>query len=147
MSGYFLTLGGSVASYVQYGPMYTLTGGYSSPTNLASGLAETVVVGAAPYSSGVINTPVKKATKQLARLNLQQPRLLYGEDFVGRLRGVVYDDVLRGAYGWEEHLKALGLSGLDFNDRGKLVLIEGHNYAFARSDNGNSILTDNPTFW
>lgn len=147
VSGNFLVLGGDVLNYSSSGSMSPLSRGYSSFVNLATGLAETVVVGAEPYLSTYNISPTDQSTLPLARLNLQQPRLSYGKFFVGRLRGVVYDDVLRSLLGWEEHLKALGFSGTDFKDRGKLVEIDGHNYAFARSYSGNSILTDNPAFW
>jgi len=147
VTGNFLVLGGSVANYSAYDIMYAFSRGYSSPINLSTGLAERVEVGTQPYASTFSINPALQTAKPLSRLNLQQPRLIYGNDFVGRLRGVVYDDVLRSMYGWEEHLKVLGFSGTDFTDRGKLVLIDGYNYAFARSYSGNSILTDNPAFW
>lgn len=147
VTGNFLVLGGDVASYNGWGPMYAFSRGYSSPINLSTGLAERVEAGIQPYASTYNINPTLQTAKPLSRLNLQQPRLFYGNDFFGRLRGVVYDDVLRSLYGWEEHLKVLGFSGTDFTDRGKLVEIDGYNYAFARSASGNSILTDNPAFW
>lgn len=147
VTGNFVVLSGDIASYSAQGGMFSFSRGYSSPINLSTGLAERVEVGAQPYFSGYGIGPTLQADKPLSRLNLQQPRLIYGNDCVGRLRGVVYDDVLRGIYGWEDHLKVLGFSGTDFTDRGKLVLIDGYNYAFARSHSGNSILTDNPAFW
>lgn len=147
VTGDFVVLGGDIGNYNTVANMHAFARGYSSPINLSLGLAETVDVGAQPYSSTYNISPTTQSAKPLARLNLQQPRLFFGADFVGRLRGVVYDDVLRSIYGWEEHLKALGFSGTDFTDRGKLVLIDGYNYAFARSYSGNSILTDNPAFW
>ena len=142
-----MVLGGSVVNYSSQGGVFTFSNGYSSPINLSTGLAEHVEVGAQPYGSTHTINPTAQTAKPLSCLNLQQPRLFYGNDFVGRLRGVVYDDVLRSVYGWEEHLKVLGFSGTDFTDRGKLVSIGGYNYAFARSYSGNSILTDNPAFW
>lgn len=147
VTGNFVVFGGNVVSYNSGDIMYAFSRGYSSPINLSTGLAERVSVGAQPYASGSAISPTLQAAKPLSRLNLQQPRLMYGNDFVGRLRGVVYDDVLRSLYGWVEHLKVLGFSGTDFTDRGKLVSIDGYNYAFARSYSGNSILTDNPAFW
>ena len=147
VTGNFLVLGGDVLNYHFNGIMYAFSRGYSSPINLSTGLAERVEVGAQPYASGFNISPSLQTAKPLSRLNLQQPRLFYAGDFVGRLRGVVYDDVLRSLYGWEEHLKVLGFNGTDFTDRGKLVSIDGYNYAFARSASGNSILTDNPAFW
>lgn len=147
VTGNFVVLGGDIAIYFTSGSMFAFSRGYSSPINLSTGLAEHVEVGAQPYASTSNINPTSQTTKPLSRLNLQQPRLMYGNDFVGRLRGVVYDDVLRSLYGWEEHLKVLGFSGTDFTDRGKLVSIDGYNYAFARSGSGNSILTDNPAFW
>lgn len=147
VTGNFVVLGGDVANYTDRPNMYAFSRGYSSPINLSTGLAERVTVGAQPYAGSPDTNPAAQTTKPLSRLNLQQPRLIYGNDFVGRLRGVVYDDVLRSLYGWEEHLKVLGFSGTDFTDRGKLVEIGGYNYAFARSYSGNSILTDNPAFW
>lgn len=147
VTGNFVVFGGDIANYSSSSNMYAFSRGYSSPINLSTGLAELVEVGAQPYASTVSISPTSQADKPLSRLNLQQPRLMYGNDFVGRLRGVVYDDVLRSLYGWEEHLKVLGFSGTDFTDRGKLVSIDGYNYAFARSHSGNSILTDNPAFW
>ncbi len=147
VTGNFLVLGGDIANYNGSPQSSAFCRGYSSPINLSTGLAERVEVGSQPYASTSTINPSLQATKPLSRLNLQQPRLIYGNDFVGRLRGVVYDDVLRSLYGWEEHLKVLGFSGTDFTDRGKLVSIDGYNYAFARSASGNSILTDNPAFW
>lgn len=147
VTGNFAVLGGSVGNYSSSSNMYAFTNGYSSPINLSTGLAEQAEVGTQPYYSTNTARPTNQSSKPLSRLNLQQPRLFYGGDFVGRLRGVVYDDVLRSLYGWEEHLKVLGFSGTDFTDRGKLVEIDGYNYAFARSNSGNSILTDNPAFW
>ena len=147
VTGNFVVLGGEVANYNGAGVMYAFSRGYSSPINLSSGLAEHVEVGTQPYTTTHNINPNLQSTKPLSRINLQQPRLFYGTDFVGRLRGVVYDDVLRSLYGWEEHLKVLGFSGTDITDRGKLVSIDGYNYAFARSYSGNSILTDNPAFW
>lgn len=147
VTGNFVVLGGAVANYNRSHYMYAFSRGYSSPVNLATGLYGHVQVGAEPYASTDSILPNAQTAKPLSRLNLQQPRLLYGDAFVGRLRGVVYDDVLRSLYGWEELLKVLGFSGTDFTDRGKLVSIDGYNYAFARSFSGNSILTDNPAFW
>lgn len=147
VTGNFVVLGGDTANYNSYDNLYAFSQGYSSPINLSTGLAERVSVGTEPYASTYTINPTAQTAKPLSRLNLQQPRLFYGNDFVGRLRGVVYDDVLRSLYGWEEHLKVLGFSGTDFTDRGKLVSIDGYNYAFARSYSGNSILTDNPEFW
>lgn len=147
VTGNFVVLGGSVTNYNAHSSMYAFSLGYSSPINLSTGLAERVTVGAQPYASSPDTNPNAQTAKPLSRLNLQQPRLFYGNDFVGRLRGVVYDDVLRSLYGWQEHLKVLGFSGTDFTDRGKLVSIDGYNYAFARSYSGSSILTDNPAFW
>lgn len=147
VTGNFVVLGGDVANYNVNSNMYAFSLGYSSLINLSTGLAERVTVGTQPYASTVNINPTLQTAKPLSRLNLQQPRLFYGNDFVGRLRGVVYDDVLRSLYGWEEYLKVLGFSGTDFTDRGKLVSIDGYNYAFARSASGNSILTDNPAFW
>lgn len=147
VSGNFLALGSGIENYNTYPYLYALSVGYSSPINLSSGLAQTVAIGAEPYLSGKDISPSAQVAQPPARINFQQPRLSYGGNFVGRLRGVVYDDVLRSLYGWEVHLKALGFSGTDFTDRGKLALIGGYNYAFARSHSGNSILTDNPAFW
>lgn len=147
VTGNFLVLGGDIASYNTNPATYAFSRGYSSPINLSTGLAERVSVGTEPYASTYGINPRLQTAKPLSRLNLQQPRLYYGSDYVGRLRGVVYDDVLRSLYGWEEHLRVLGFSGTDFTDRGKLVSIDGYNYAFARSASGNSILTDNPAFW
>lgn len=147
VTGNFVVLGGDVINYNTNGSMFAFSRGYSSPINLSTGLAERVEAGAQPYASTYTIIPTLQTVKPLSRLNLQQPRLIYGNDFVGRLRGVVYDDVLRSLYGWEEHLKVLGFSGTDFTNRGKLVSIDGYNYAFARSYSGNSILTDNPVFW
>lgn len=147
VTGNFVVLGGDVGNYNSSPTISAFSRGYSSPINLSTGLAEHVEVGAQPYMNTSQLNPSLQTAKPLSRLNLQQPRLFYGNDFVGRLRGVVYDDVLRSLYGWEEHLKVLGFSGTDFTDRGKLVLIDGYNYAFARSHSGNSILTDNPAFW
>lgn len=147
VTGNFIVLAGDTVNYNGVAANYAFSRGYSSPINLSTGLAERVEVGSQPYASTYSINPPLQTAKPLSRLNLQQPRLFYGDDFVGRLRGVVYDDVLRSMYGWEEHLKVLGFSGTDFTDRGKLVLIDGYNYAFARSYSGNSILTDNPAFW
>lgn len=146
-TGNFVVLGGDVANYITNGNMFAFSRGYSSPINLSTGLAERVEVGAQPYASTYNISSALQTAKPLSRINLQQPRLFYGDDFVGRLRGVVYDDVLRSLYGWQEHLKVLGFSGTDFTDRDKLVSIDGYNYVFARSHSGNSILTDNPVFW
>lgn len=147
LSGNFVALGGDILAYDDYNPSYAYCRGYSSPTNLATGLAETVAVGAEPYMSSHATNPSGQYALALARINFQQPRLRFGNSFLGRLRGVVYDDVLRSCCGWEDHLKALGFTGTDFTDRGKTVLIDGHRYAFARSHSGNSFLTDNPAFW
>lgn len=147
VSGNFVVLGGDIANYNSPATSYALCRGYSAPVNPATGLSEIVTVGAEPYLSGFALSPSGESAQCLSRLNLQQPRLSCDAKFVGRLRGVVYDDVLRSLYGWEEHLKVMGFSGAEFNDRGKLVLIDGYNYAFARSASGNSIITDNPAFW
>lgn len=146
VTGNFVVLGGDIKSYNAAADMYALGQGYTAPIDLSSSLAQTVDVGSEPYSSTYSLSSDAQSGQPLARLNLQQPRLFFADKFVGRLRGVVYDDVLRN-YGWEEHLKVLGFSGSDFTDRGKLVEIDGYNYAFARSASGNSILTDNPAFW
>lgn len=148
ITGNFVALGGDIARYNEGNVgVYAFSRGYSSPIDISSGLAQQAVVGAEPYSSTPTLDASATFSKPLARLNLQQPRLIYASNFVGRLRGVVYDDVLRSICGWGETLKVLGFSGTDFNDRGKTILIDGYNYAFARSASGNSILTDNPAFW
>lgn len=146
VTGNFVALGGDIGSYNSSPNIYALGKGYTAPIDLFSSLAQTVNVGSEPYSSTYALGSDAQPGKSLARLNLQQPRLFFADNFLGRLRGVVYDDVLRN-YGWQEHLKVLGFSGSDFTDRGKLVEIDGYNYAFARSASGNSILTDNPAFW
>src|SRR5690606_6345675 len=100
-------LGGDIANYNTNTGMNAFSRGYSSPINLSTGLAEHVEAGTQPYASTYNINPTLQTAKPLSRLNLQQPRLFCGNDFVGRLRGVVYDDVLRSLYGWEEHLKVL----------------------------------------
>ncbi len=145
--GSFVVLGGSIPSFAALEPMFAYSVGYTSPMDLSTGLLLFTQVGAEPYRSESALNKTNKSGRAPARINLQQPRLLCGNEFVGRLRGVVYDDVIRHEYGWEEHLKVLGFSGTNFTDRGKLVLLDGYNYAFARSNSGNSILTDNPAFW
>jgi len=147
ISGNFLALSGGIYNYnASYTVGYGYAGGYSSPINLATGLAERIDIGALPYLNERSLESALTLTKTIPKVNLQQPRLQYGNEIVGILRGVVYDDVLR-IFGWEEYLRTMGFSGTDFTDRGKLVEIDGHNYAFARSLSGNSILTDNPAFW
>lgn len=147
LSGNFLALGCGNEAFSTYPYNYAFSNGYSAPTNLFNGLPETVSVGAAPFLSTPSLDPSANNDSIPARLNFQQPRLMVGGKFAGRLRGVVYDDVLRREYGWGVSLKALGFSGTDYTDRGKPVKIGDYSYAFARSYSGNSILTDNPAFW
>lgn len=146
VSGNFIALGGDISGYSTAASMYAYCRGYSAPVDLSSGLAQTVSVGTEPYSASYQLNPTVNATLAPAKINFQQPRLSYGLSFVGRLRGVVYDDVIR-LYVWQLHLTALGFSGAVFTDRAKPVLIKGYHYAFARNASGNSFLTDNPAFW
>lgn len=147
ITGNFLVLGGDIVNYNSSSQTkHAFCRGYTSPRDLFSGLSVLSVVGAEPYMS-TDNIDPSKVVAAPARINLQQPRLVSDDLFVGRLRGVVYDDILRSNYSWSTALKSLGFSGTDFTDRGKIVSIDGHNYAFARSYSGNSFLTDNPDFW
>lgn len=143
----FIVLGGGIYPYADTGVVYAFCKGYSCPIHPVTGLSGQVVLGAAPYIDSPETNPTATYHANVSRLNFQQPRIVCNGVFVGRLRGVLYDDLIRTYAGWRPHLKALGFSGEDFNDRGKLVKIDGHNYAFARSYSGNSYLTDNPAFW
>lgn len=147
LSWNFLVLGGDIEKYNSSSFMYAFSRGYSAPRNLSTGIAQHAVTEAEPYASSATLESAGSTGSLPARINFQQPRLLSGGVFSGRLRGVVYDDLLRTLYSWRVGLKALGFSGSDFSDRGKVVEIEGYNYAFARSNSGNSFLTDNPAFW
>lgn len=147
-SANFVALGGDISSYNAGSVhMYAFSRGYTSPRDPYTGIAKHARIEAEPYKSFNTTNPTGSAGSIPARLNLQQPRLMSEDKFSGRLRGVVYDDVLRSSYGWEVALKALGFSGTDFTDRGKPVKIGDYSYAFARSYSGNSFLTDNPAFW
>lgn len=147
ITGNFGALGGDILNYsVSNASTYAFSRGYTFPRDLSTGLAQLTETGAEPYRGQHTVNPALIGEPP-PRLNLQQPRLLADGVFVGRLRGVLYDDVLRFQYGWETHLKALGFSGDDFADRGKAVQIGDYRYAFARSQSGNSFLTDNPDFW
>lgn len=147
VSGNFVVLGGSIQPYGVPGPMVPYTYGYTSLRDLSTGLLQHVEVGSEPYDTERSLNPTSDTTLIPSRINFQQPRVVSGDMLVGRLRGVVYDDVLRVKYGWEVGLKALGFTGSDYTDRGKPVKIGDHSYAFARSYTGNSYLTDNPEFW
>lgn len=147
VSGGFLVLGGDIAPFSQSPLMYTLSRGYTSPRDLSTGTAQSAPVFAEPYASTFGINASSNIASMPELINFQQPRLMSPQKFLGRLRGVVYDDVLRSNYGWEVALKALGFSGADFTDRGKPVKIGDYSYAFARSASGNSFLTDNPAFW
>lgn len=148
VSGNFVVLGGGILKYHEYGPMYAFSQGYTSLRDLTTGLVQQVPeVEAEPYMSTPYIEPKGDATLLPPRINFQQPRVVSGGDLIGRLKGVVYDDVLRAKYGWEVGLKVLGFTGSDYTDRGKPVKIGNSSYAFARSYSGNSYLTDNPDFW
>lgn len=143
----FIALGGGVYPYGEGGGAPAYCGGFSAPVDVTTGFAQSIVMGAEPYISSSGFSTEDRSLPAPTQLNLQQPRLRAGENLVGRLRGAVYDDLLRSFYGWQGHLEALGFSGANYTDRGKVVEIDGYNYAFARSFAGNSILTDNPVFW
>lgn len=147
VSGNFVVLGGDVLTFDRSDAMYALSRGYTALRDLSTGTAMRAVVETEPYASSYSSSPSANTDSIPAQLNFQQPRLVSDGRFCGRLRGVVYDDVLRSKYGWEVGLKALGFSGTDFTDRGKPVKIGDYSYAFARSASGNSFLTDNPAFW
>lgn len=147
----FIALGGENADYGSPGSngnnTYTLCRGFTSPRNQATGLAEYNPVEASPFSE-FYNTFRSSANsaEMPANINFQQPRVKAGSDFVGRLRGVVYDDVL-GLGGWGRYLTALGLSGTDDTGMNKLVEIEGYKYAYCKGFMGGFVMTDNPVFW
>ncbi len=147
VTGNFVALGGDLGNYNLSPSMFAFSRGYTSPRDISTGLAQRVIVEAEPYASFATINPSAITESMPGRFNFQQPRLMSAGKFTGRLRGVVYDDVLRSNYGWEVCLKALGFSGTDFTDRGKPVKIGDYSYAFARSASGNSFLTDNPAFW
>jgi hypothetical protein len=147
VSGNFVVLGGGIYRYGSYGPMYAFSVGYTSLRDLITGLAQHVEIGTEPYMDVPYLNPTADTTFIPSRINFQQPRVVSGGMLVGRLRGVVYDDVLRAKYGWEVGLKALGFTGTDFTDRAKPVKIGDYRYAFAKSYTANSYLTDNPEFW
>lgn len=147
----FIALGGENAGYNSDGSngnnTYTLCRGFTSPRNQATGLADYNVVEASPFSS-FYNTFRSNANSAAmpAKINFQQPRLTAGSDFVGKLKGVVYDDVL-GLGGWGRYLTALGLNGADDSDMNKFVKIEGYRYAYCKGFMGGFVMTDNPAFW
>lgn len=147
ISGNFVVLGGEIYKYGNLGLMYAFSRGYTSLRDLITGLAQHVEVETEPYMAEPYLNPSADTTFIPSRINFQQPRVVSENMLVGRLRGVVYDDVLRAKYGWEVGLKALGFTGTDFTDRAKPVKIGNYSYAFARSYTGNSYFTDNPEFW
>lgn len=147
LSNTFIVLGGDNVSFAGTNASYTLSKGFTSPRNLITGLAEYAITQAQPFAAyfntfrnSNINGPIP------ANLNFQSPRVAVDDCYAGRLRGVVYDDVL-ALHGWPVYLRALGFSGADFNDRGKIVTINSQNYAYAPGYNGGFIMTDDPGFW
>ncbi|HCA24852.1 MAG TPA: hypothetical protein DEP32_11880 [Pseudomonas sp.] len=147
VSNRFVALGGDYANYNGNSGVYTLCGGFTAPRNQATGVAEFIATQAQPF----LNNRTQYINSGLAgqvpgRVQLQQPRLAVGDGYAGRLRGVVYDDVL-ALHGWAAYAKALGFSGSDFTDSGKVVNVDGANYAHAQGYHGGFLMTDNVAFW
>lgn len=121
--------------------------GFTAPRSPRNGLSEYVTLYCDRYerlseitvAADITGVPPK-------HLHLQAPALRSGDSFVGRARGVAYDDVLM-YYGWPLYLRALGFTGKNFSDRGRVVSINGHQYAFAAVYNGGFVMTDDPAFW
>lgn len=147
LSNTFIVLGGDNASFSVTNGSYTLSRGFTSPRNLVTGLAEHAVTQAQPFAAYFSAFRNSNITGPIpASLNLQSPRVAVDGCYAGRLRGVVYDDVL-ALHGWPVYLRALGFSGADFTDCGKIVTINSQNYAYSPGYNGGFIMTDDPVFW
>lgn len=144
----FTVLGGANLDYdgINYNDS-SLCGGFTAPRNLLTGLAKYAETHAQPFLYRQGNYPFENTAGPIpAHLSLQSPRIAVGTGYAGRLRGVGYDDVL-GVSGWPVYLRALGFSGSDFADRGKVVTIGSHKYAHAVGFNGGFIMTSDPAFW
>lgn len=147
ISNSFVVLGDENKGYSDYGMSYTLCRGYTAPRNLLTGIAEHAPIATQPFGRNYSFFGSANISGNIpANINLQSPRLQVGEGFAGRLRGVVYDDVL-APYGWPVYLRALGLSGSNVDDSGKIVTIGGHQYAYAAGYGGGFIMTTDPVFW
>lgn len=147
VSSRFVALGGDYTSYNGSSGAYTLCGGFTAPRNQATGVAEFIDTQVQPFLSNRAQFNNSGLAGQVpARLQLQPPRLIVGSSYVGRPRGIVYDDVL-ALHGWSAYAKALGFSGNDFNDSGKVVSVNGANYAHAQGFYGGFLMTDNSAFW
>lgn len=143
-----LCLSGGITAYNRASYTHTYSAGYSSPKSPVSGLNESVKIDAFPYAREEYEFDPKGEYPAFNCLELLSPKLLSGSLFFGRLKGVVYDGQLHGLSGVGSWLKNLGFSGVDFNDRNKLVALAGNQYCFVRHTCGaGSYLTDNPEFW
>lgn len=146
VSGNFVVAGGATAAYDATPFMYGFLG-FTATRDLYTGLPQSALHSIEPYGATYDLNPDLDIDTPPQFLNFQQPRLTSGQRFVGRLRGVVYDDIIRSLYGWKTALRSLGFTGTDFADRGKPVKIGDYQYAYARSHSGSCFLTDNPVFW
>lgn len=147
-----VVLGGNVQPITggQSMDKYPYSIGFSAPINPATGLSERVVIGAEPFLNYIVGRynylPSYINPKPQKELAFRRPNVSVGGDYVGRLRGVAYDDSFCSTHGWPYHLKCLGLAE-DYSLRASVVKLGGNNYVFARSARINSFLTDNPEFW
>lgn len=143
----FVALGGSNSGYNVDPSRYTLSGGCTSVTSPLTGLHVYEDVQSEPFKSRLNTWPRLEAGSVMpAHIFLQSPRIAVGDSYIGRLRGVVYDDVLAIA-GWKAYVRALGFSGTDYTDRGKVVSIGAHQYAYAVGYAGGFVMTTDPAFW
>ena len=143
----FAVFGGDVSSFNSSGYTKTLAGGYTTPRDLRTGLVGSASAVTEPFQRNRDSAPYSNIGGNIPyNINLQPPRVFSVDAFVGRLRGVVYDDVL-SAYGWPLYLRALGLSATDIQGRNKIITIGVNKYAYAPGYNGGFLMTNDPVFW
>lgn len=143
----FTVLGGGIGGYNVHTDSRTLTSGNTSPRNLLTGLAQFAQTLTEPFETFYAANPNKVLPAQLpSKLSLQVPRVKVSDLFVGRLRGVLYDDVF-STFGFLAYLRGLGFTGSDYSNRYKVVTIEGVQYAACPGFNGGFLMTNNPAFW
>ena len=143
----FVALGGDNTNYNLTSGLYTLCRGFTAPRNLLTGIAEHTDTYTEPFMSYVARFDISTTLlAPPAHVNLQAPRIWVSNSYVGRTRGIAYDDIL-ALHGWSAYLKALGFIGSDFGDRGTVVTIGAYQYAYAMGYNGGFVMTNDPAFW
>lgn len=140
----FVVLGGGYGTKTSANQGYPFTSGYTQLRNPMTGLLGNSLVRGYPF--GLDITQKGALTGALPKyLSPQQARVNAENGFPGRLRGVLYDDLLF-RYNYQASLRALGLPEV-IDSCGQMVTVDGLPLAVGDGYYGTYFLTTAPEYW